>query len=112
MAISVKQRAAADRRAASMKAKFPEAVSVRHDRRGNRVVIGLVSGIELGLIPSRIPGLESAKPSDLQQAEITPSGFGIHFPSLNVDIYIPSLIMDSVGPRRRSSQRRRTPAHK
>lgn len=84
--------AAANRRGVEKKAAFPVAVSVRYDRRVSRVVITLATGLELAFSPKHAQGLEHAHPADLADAEISPSGLGIHFPRLDADIYIPALL--------------------
>ncbi|MFZ5594267.1 MAG: DUF2442 domain-containing protein [Pseudomonadota bacterium] len=91
---------AANRRAAAKKAAFPAAVSVRYDRRVARVVVTLASGLELAFPPKHVQGLENAHPADLAEAEITPSGLGIHFPRLDADLYIPALLEGFLGSRR------------
>jgi hypothetical protein len=100
MAMTNEDFAAANRRAADTKAAFPAAVSVHYDRRIARVVISLASGLELAFSPKHAQGLERAKPADLSHAEITPSGLGIHFPSLDADLYIPALLDGFLGSKR------------
>ena len=90
----------ANRRATEKKAVFPAAVSVRHDRRTGRIVITLVSGLELGFSPKLAQGLENAQAADLADAQITPSGLGVHFPHLDADLYIPALLEGFLGSRR------------
>lgn len=46
-----------------------------------------------------------AKPAQLDEIEISPSGFGIHFPKIDVDVYLPSLLEGFVGSRRRMTAR-------
>lgn len=91
---------AANRRAATKKAAFPAVVSVRYDRRVARVVIVLASGLELAFSPRQAQGLENARPADLIEAEITPSGLGVYFPRLDVDLYIPALLEGFLGSKR------------
>lgn len=91
---------AANRRAVAKKVTFPVAVSVRYDRRVARVVISLASGLELAFSPKHAHGLENAHPSDLADAEITPSGLGIHFPRLDADLYLPALLEGFLGSKR------------
>lgn len=100
MAISDEDFAAANRRAADAQVAFPVAVSVHYDRRIARVVISLASGLELAFSPKHAEGLEHANPADLSRAEITPSGLGIHFPSLDADLYIPALLDGFLGSKR------------
>jgi hypothetical protein len=91
---------AANRRARAKKAAFPAVVSVRYDRRVGRVVIALASGLELAFSPKHAQGLENAHPADLMDAEISPSGLGVHFPRLDADLYIPGLLEGFLGSKR------------
>jgi hypothetical protein len=91
---------AANRRARAKKAAFPAVVSVRYDRRVGRVVIALASGLELAFSPKHAQGLEDAHPADLMDAEISPSGLGVHFPRLDADLYIPGLLEGFLGSKR------------
>ncbi|AAP86126.1 DUF2442 domain-containing protein (plasmid) [Cupriavidus necator H16] len=92
--------AAANARGAAKKAAFPAVVSVRYDRRVSRVVIALASGLELAFSPKAAQGLEHAHPADLADAEISPSGLGIHFPHLDADLYLPALLEGFLGSKR------------
>jgi len=65
---------------------------VRYDRKSERIVIDLSSRLTMSFSPSDVQGLENAKPSQLDEIEITPSGFGIHFPKLDADLYVPGLL--------------------
>ena len=105
MAITDKGFEAANRRGAEKKATFPVAVSVRYDRHVSRVVITLATGLELAFSPKHAQGLEHAHPTDLADAEISPSGLGIHFPRLDADIYIPALLEGSSDPTAGSPRR-------
>ena len=44
--------------------------------------------------------MEQATPADLSEIEISPSGFGLHFPRIEADLYIPALLEGSFGSRR------------
>jgi Protein of unknown function (DUF2442) len=90
----------ANRRAAAKKAAFPAVVSVRYDRRVARVIIALASGLELAFSPKHAQGLKNARPADLMDAEITPSGHGVHFPRLDADLNIPALMEGFLGSKR------------
>jgi uncharacterized protein DUF2442 len=78
----------------------PAAVAARYDRRRGRVVIELSTGYEVAFPPHRARGLERAKPSDLAPIEISPSGFALHFPKLDADLWLPALLEDVFGSRR------------
>ena len=90
----------ANQRGAKKKAGYPTANAVRYDRRVARIVISLTSGLELAFSPKHAQGLEHARPADLVDAEITPSGMGIHFPSLDADLYLPALLEGFLGSQR------------
>ncbi|HSI58703.1 MAG TPA: DUF2442 domain-containing protein [Ideonella sp.] len=91
---------AANRRGAAKRAAFPAAIAVRYDRRISRVVISLASGLQIAFAPRDAQGLEGAHPADLVDAEISPSGLGVHFPKLDVDLYIPALLEGFLGSKR------------
>jgi hypothetical protein len=90
----------ANQRAKDMQASVPRAVSGRYDRRRGRVVITLNSGLEVGFLPEQVEGLEKASATELEKIEISPSGYGIHFPKLDADLSLPALLQGVYGSRR------------
>jgi hypothetical protein len=90
----------ANQRARRLRASAPRAVAACFDRRTGRIVIELNSRLEVGLLPHMAEGLEQASPAELEQGEITPSGYGIHFPKLDVDLYLPALLQGFTGSRK------------
>jgi hypothetical protein len=64
-----------------MPASLPKAISVHYDRKSRRIVVDLSSKLTLSFSPDDAQGLENAKPSQLDEIEITSSGLGIHFPN-------------------------------
>lgn len=92
MEISEQSFAAAQRRGNRVKAAFPAAVAVRYDKRIARLVISFSTGVDVSFPPKLVQGLEAAKPADLTNAQISPSGLGVHFPRLDADLYIPALM--------------------
>ncbi|NHZ95334.1 DUF2442 domain-containing protein [Massilia sp. CCM 8734] len=91
---------AANRRGAAKKVAFPVAVAVRYDRRISRIVISLASGLQIAFAPRDVQGFENAHPADLVDAQISPSGLGVHFPKLDADLYLPTLLEGFLGSRR------------
>ncbi len=91
---------AANRRAAARLRKSPCATTAHYERKRDRVVIGLSTGIEVAFRPRDAQGLERAKPDQLVTIEISPSGLGIHFPKLDADIYLPALLEGFLGSKR------------
>ncbi len=90
----------ANRKAKELQAKLPRAVSVHYDRRIGRIMVRLSTGLDLAFSPHDAQGLESATPTQLNTVEISPSGFGIHFPKLDADLYLPALLEGFLGSRR------------
>ena len=90
----------ANQRAKELQEAVPKAVSVHYDRKRGHIVISLSSKLILSFSPRDAQGLENAKPSQLDEIEITPSGFGIHFPKLDADLYVPSLLEGFLGSKK------------
>jgi Protein of unknown function (DUF2442) len=91
---------AATRRANRMQATTPMAVDAHYNKKANRVVISLSTKVEVMFNPADAQGLEDATSAELSEIEITPSGFGLHWPQLDADIYVPALLEGSLGSRK------------
>jgi hypothetical protein len=78
----------------------PYAVKVLYDGRQQRIVVELNTGLAVVFPPSMVEGLRNARPSDLREIEISPSGFGLHFPRLDADVYLPGLLEGTLGSRK------------
>jgi len=100
MKVSKNEFEAANERAAARLRKTPCATKAHYERKRDRVVIGLNTGIEVAFRPRDAQGLERAKPDQLDTIEISPSGLGIHFPKLDADIYLPALLEGFLGSKR------------
>jgi hypothetical protein len=90
----------ANRRAAERRSTTPAAISARYDRKSDRVILSLNTNLEIMFSPKNAEGLEHATPSQLGAIEISPSGYGIHFPKLDADLYVPALLEGMLGSRR------------
>ncbi|MGA9644255.1 MAG: DUF2442 domain-containing protein [Terriglobales bacterium] len=84
-------------RAKGLHANSPHAVSARYDRASGKVVIELSSKLTLSFSPHDAQGLENATPARLEEIELSPSGFGVHFPKIDADLYIPGLLEGLMG---------------
>jgi hypothetical protein len=87
----------ASRRGRELQAVVPRATAARYDPATGRLVIRLSSRLDLSFLPHDAQGLEHAKPSQLSEIEISPSGLGIYFPKLDADLYIPALLEGFLG---------------
>ena len=90
----------AERRMRKRLRAHPRAIAARYDRRAGHFVVTLSNGIDLGIPISKAQGLAGAKASDLAAIEITPTGLGLHWPKLDADLYLPSLLQGMFGTRR------------
>ncbi|WP_158945768.1 DUF2442 domain-containing protein [Granulicella sp. S190] len=90
----------ANRRTAERKASTPIATAARYDRKADRIILSLNTNLDIMFSPKNAQGLEHAKPSQLETIEISPSGYGIHFPKLDADLYLPALLEGFLGSRK------------
>lgn len=74
------------------------ATSAQYDPASGHVVVLLSTGMALSFDARLAAGLEHAQPVDLLQIEVSPSGAGIHFPALEADLYVPSLLAGILRP--------------
>jgi hypothetical protein len=75
----------------------PRAVAARYE--DGQIVIDLSTGYRVSFAPERAQGLAGAAPSDLAEIEITPSGYGLHWPELDADLWLPALLEGVFGSR-------------
>ena len=78
----------------------PRAESAHYDAGRNRVIIRLTTGVEIGLVPHDVEGLAHASVADLKTIEVEALGLGIHFPTIDADLYVPALLEGLLGSRR------------
>ena len=77
----------------------PRAVRARYDRRRRRVIVRFSTGLDVSFSPRDAQGLEKATAAQLERIEISPSGYGIRFPKIGADIYMPALLLGFLGSR-------------
>ena len=73
---------------------------MHYDRKTGRIVIQLSSRLIVSFSPGDVEGLEDVRPSQLSEIEISPSGFGIHFPAVDADLYVPGLLNGFLGSKK------------
>ncbi len=78
----------------------PHATAVRYDKRLRMVMVELNIGLTVAFRASDVQGLESASVADLSAVELDPDGFGLHFPTLDADIWLPGLLAGQFGSQR------------
>lgn len=77
-------------RAASMPQE-PRAISIEYRPNLDLFIVMLSSGERLVLQRELLEGLQSGSRRQIANVEITPQGSGLHWPDLDVDLYVPSL---------------------
>lgn len=87
----------ANQRAKDLEGRIPRATSARYDRKTGRIVVHLSSRLIVSFSPVDAEGLEDARPAQLKEIEISPSGFGLHFPAMDADLYVPGLLEGFLG---------------
>jgi hypothetical protein len=90
----------ANRHAQEFSDSHPRAVEAHYDSRMGQIVVRLSSRLNVMFSPQDAEGLEGATPAQLEPIEISPSGFGIHFPKLDADLYLPALLEGFLGSKR------------
>jgi hypothetical protein len=83
-----------------MLATIPHAVAARYDWQADRIVVTLNTGLDVSFSPRDAQGLENASAEQLAAIEITPPGFGLHWPKLDADLYVPAVLEGILGSRR------------
>jgi hypothetical protein len=78
----------------------PRAESAHYDAGRSRVIIRLTTGVEIGLAPRDVEGLQHASAADLKAVEVEALGLGIHFPTIDWDLYVPALLEGVLGSKR------------
>ena len=74
-------------------------LSARYNRRRQRVIVELSTGIEVTFSPILAEGLAGASPENLAYIEVSPSGTGLYWPQLDADLYVPALLQGVFGSR-------------
>lgn len=76
----------------------PVAVAARY--RAGMIFVELSSGVEIRFPVRLAQGLQNVAPKDLAEIQIEAQGLGLHWPRLDVDIYVPSLLQGVLGTRK------------
>jgi hypothetical protein len=77
----------------------PRASVVCYDPQKGLIIIELRSGFAFGMPPERVPGLEQATVEQLSAARISPSGDGLHWDDLDVDVSLTGMISEALNLR-------------
>jgi hypothetical protein len=73
----------------------PRAVKAYYDASDDKVVIRLASGVDVAIPRTHLQGFENATRTQTAEIQLEGAGSGLHWPSLDVDHYIPGLLAGS-----------------
>lgn len=107
MSISDNQIRNARRRAHEQEQHVPKAVGARFDAKQRLLVIELSSRALFCIRDEDLQGLAGASAKDLQQVDVVGDGYGIHFPAIDQDFYLPALLEGFLGTKKWMAERAR-----
>lgn len=90
---------AAEARGRELMEREPRAVAVRFDRETGRVELTLGNGCAYAFPAHLVQDLQGAAEEDLAEVEVDGVGFNLHWPTLDVDLYVPALVAGIFGTR-------------
>ena len=79
---------------------LPRAVSARFDEKLGLILIELSSGYSIAFAPKRAEDLCGASVEELSRIEITAPGWGVYFPLIDADLWVPGLAKGVFGTER------------
>lgn len=78
----------------------PRAVRAEYFPKADTILIRFATGVEIAIPRKLMQGLEKASVSEISQVEVVDFGSGLHWESLDLDHYVPSLLEGVFGNRR------------
>lgn len=90
---------AAEARGRKMLETEPRATAAHFDPATKRIVIHLENGCSYAFPAELAQDLRGADPDALTRIEIDGMGFNLHWPKLEVDLYVPALVAGIFGTR-------------
>ena len=87
----------ANARSADRQRMNARAASARYDRGRGRIVLRLDNGLEIMFAPDDAQGLTGARTEQLPQIKLSGGGVGLHFPMLDADFDVPTLLEGRMG---------------
>jgi len=77
----------------------PRAIAARYDVVAGRIVVDLANGCAYAFPADRVQELCGASAGDLAEVAVDGAGFNLHWPTLDVDLYVPALVSCIFGTR-------------
>jgi hypothetical protein len=90
---------AAEARGRKMLETEPRATAAHYDPATDRVVVELLNGCTYAFPAQLVQDLRGASHAGLSRIEVDGMGFNLHWPALDVDLYVPALVSGIFGTR-------------
>jgi hypothetical protein len=90
---------AADKRGRAMLENEPRAAAARYDPATGRIVVDLPNGCSYAFPARLAQDLQGASERELGDIAVDGLGFNLHWPALDVDLYVPASIAGVFGAR-------------
>lgn len=94
--------AKASERGRRLMARGPLATAARYE--AGRIHVELSNGCAFEFPVAHAQGLAGAKAADLRRIEVSAAGLGLHWPTLDADLYVPALVKGILGTRQWMTQ--------
>lgn len=104
--VTDRQLRSAEARGRRMLATEPRAAAAQYDRTTGRVIVDLVNGCTYAFPAQLVQDPHGAGHEDLARVEVEGMGFNLHWPALDVDLYVPALVSGIFGTRAWMTQER------
>lgn len=78
----------------------PRAIAAAYDKENNALRVTLASGSYVGFPIEQLQDLSDADPTKIANVVVEPPGLGLHWPDLDVDLYLPALLQGVFGSRK------------
>jgi hypothetical protein len=90
----------AETRGRKMLETEPRAASAHYDKATSRVTINLINGCSYAFPARLVQDLYGASDESLSDVRVDGVGFNLHWPALDVDLYVPALVSGIFGSRK------------
>jgi Protein of unknown function (DUF2442) len=84
-------------RGKTIAANEPRAIDAWYDKSSKKVFVELSNDLTIGVPYEKLQGLQDATVEQLIQVKITPSGYGLHWEVLDVDLGVPQIVAGLFG---------------
>jgi len=85
------------------------AIAAKYNSQQDQIVINFSDGSEFRFSSQLGQGLQNATPEQLAEVEVTPSGQGLHWETLDADLSIPDLLRGVYGNRKWMNELKQLP---